>query len=117
MELMAKTIHRNAFDGYGIGIVCLGDIISAGKLDQPGHIESHAIEYPTARRQLSEVVARVAVVRRGGGDLALVKGIQVDRMLSRAQVTPAKHRRNKSHHDSHGNQQCHQAALFHGEHC
>ena len=69
MELMAKTIHRNAFDGYGIGIVCLGDIISAGKLDQPGDIESDAIKYPMARWQLGEVVAGVTVMRRGRGNL------------------------------------------------
>jgi len=46
-----------------------GDIISVGKLDDSHRIESAPVERPMTRRQAGEVVAGVAVVRRGGCNL------------------------------------------------
>ena len=45
VKATAEPIQRNAFDGRRVGTVCLGDIISVGKLDDSGDIKSDAIKY------------------------------------------------------------------------
>jgi hypothetical protein len=113
MELTADSIHGNVLDGFRVGIVRQGDIISIGKLDDSHDIESDAVERPMTRWQPGEVVAGVAVVRRGGCNFGLVKVIQVDRMLSRTLEMPVEHRRNKNHRDPRCDQQSHQPKPFH----
>lgn len=63
MELTTDQVHRNALDGFKIGIVRLGGVVSIGKLDESRYVETDTVKRPMSRRHLGEAVSPVAVMR------------------------------------------------------